>query len=476
MKKLLTLLLLAVSLLPAPLTAQTKEPALVFTHVTVVDVASGRAKPDTTVVVGGARIVALDRSGKVKVPRGGQVIDASGKFLIPGLWDMHAHSLTDNRYKWVFPLLIANGVTGVRELGTDLPYERINQIRREILEGKLLGPRFGAATARILDGKGSAINVPMVVETADEARRLVREYHRHGMDFIKPYNLLSREVYLAIVDEAKRQKIPFAGHVPFSMTAAEVSDLGQISIEHFTDIFLSCSRDEAKLRRERQELAKTSPVGPGPLIETKAAATYDERKAAALFARFARNGTWVCPTIVFYLPVITEESKRASDDRLKYIPAPTEERWRNQLKQRTESVNLSDRKALHPKRLEIVRLMHRTGVRLLAGTDILNPYLYPGFSLHDELELFVEAGLSPLEALRTATINPARFFGREKEFGTVERGKLADLVLLEASPLEDISNTRRISAVVAGGRYLSKETLQKLLAEAEAAANRVNPR
>ena|SRR5688572_26665126 len=131
---------------------------------------------------------------------------------------------------------------------------------------------------------------------------------------------------------------------------------------------------------------------------------------------------------------------------------------------------------LNPKRLEIVHLMHRTGVRLLAGTDILNPYVYPGFSLHDELELLVEAGLSPLAALQTATINPAKFLGQEKVIGTVERGKLADLVLLEANPLENISHTQRINAVVVNGRYLPQETLRKLLAEVEATANRAKPR
>jgi hypothetical protein len=471
MKKTISLLL--IFLLPGVLVAQTgQNRPVVFNHVTVIDVKRGRLTSDMTVVIMGERITAAGRTGKVRVPKNVEIIDASGKFLIPGLWDMHVHALTDNRYEWFFPLLIANGVTGVRELGNNLPLERINRIRREILEGKLLGPRFGAATTRILDGAETRLNVASPVKTTDEARRIVSDYKQQGVDFIKPYNLLSREVYLAIADEARRQKIPFAGHVPFSMSAREVSDLGQITIEHNADIFMSCSRDEEKLRQELQELVKIMPVGARQQVETKAAATYDEQRARALFARFARNGTWMCPTIIVNsLP--DRENPPESDPRLKYVPAAAVERWRSDLRQRMAIVpSVADRKMRQQRRLESIGLMQRAGVRLIAGTDAPNPYVFPGFSLHEELELLVRAGLSPLEALQTATINPAKFFGREKEFGTIEKGKFADLVLLEADPLADIKNTTKIAAVVANGRYFPKTELEKLLAQAEAAAQK----
>ena len=473
----LFLILLLSGLTFAQMTAVPPSRPLVFTHVTVIDVTGAPSKSDMTVIVANNHIAAVGRTGKVRIPKNAQVVDASGKFLIPGLWDMHIHSFTDNGYEWLFPLLIANGVTGVRELGTRLPFERINQIRRETLEGTLLGPRYGAATARVPDGPGTQISPSIVVDTADQARSLVREYKQQGIDFIKVYNLLSREVYLAIIDEAKRQKMPVVGHVPFSVTASEVSDMGQISIEHFTDIFLSCSRDEDALREERRQAsAKGLRVRPSSPIETRATATYDQRKAAALSDRFARNGTWWCPTIILS-STVPAERQREGDNRLKYIPAPTEERWRNALKESIRVIpSAEERKMRHQRKLEIVGLMHRTGVRLLAGTDAPNPYVFPGFSLHEELELFVQAGLSPLEAVQTATINPAKFLGKEKEFGTIEKGKLADLVLLEANPLENISHTRRINAVVVNGRYLPQGTLQKLLTEVEAIANGVKPR
>jgi hypothetical protein len=225
-----------------------------------------------------------------------KIVDGKNKFLIPGLWDMHAHTLTDNRYVYSFPLFIANGVTGVREMGNNLPIEEINQIQKNIASGKMLGPRFGAFTYRILDGPGSQLGVATIVTSPDSARAIVKKYKDDGAGFIKPYNLLSREVYLAIIDEAKRQHLPVEGHVPFSLTATEVSDLGQKTIEHNFDILLSCSKNENELRKDLQQQAWGQQ-------EAKAAVSYDEQKAKKLFLRLARNKTWSCPTIIFYKPL-----------------------------------------------------------------------------------------------------------------------------------------------------------------------------
>jgi imidazolonepropionase-like amidohydrolase len=480
MRKIAALLLSAILFLSALLVARTKEPSLVFTHVTVIDVAatdSRRAlKPDHTVVITGSRIDAMGKTGKIRVPAGAQVVDASGKFLIPGLWDMHVHALLEGRPEYFFPLFIANGVTGVRDMGSSLPWERIRQMRGEIADGRILGPRFGAVPGRILDGPGGRLDVGLAVATAGEGRQLVQSFKRQGADFIKVYNLLPRDVYLAIVDEAKKQGVPVAGHVPFSMTAAEVSDLGQKSIEHTTDLFTSCSRDEAALRQELRERARAGGDSNAARVqvEMKAAAGYDERKAAALFARFVRNGTWLCPTLAVRRPTTSADlGQLDADVRLKYIPPSVREGWRNAFAQRiSPSGDLELRKMRFQKTLEIVDTMQRAGVGILAGTDILNPYVFPGFSLHDELTLLVQAGLPPMAALQAATVNPAKFLRLSNSLGTVEKGKIADLVLLEANPLEDISNTQRISAVVVNGRYFPKETLRKMLAEAEAAASK----
>ncbi len=432
---------------------------LVIKNVAIIDVKANKVNRDRFVVIKENRIISVSK--KATIPKEATIIDAKGKYLIPGLWDMHAHTLTDNRYEYSFPMLIANGITGVREMGSNLPPEKINQLRQDILDGKVLGPRLGALTYKILDGPGTQTYVADTVTTTDEGRQIVRMYKEKGADFIKPYNLLSHDVYLAIADEAKRLKIPLEGHVPFSMTAAEVSDSGQITIEHNFDVLVSCSKNEAELRKEIQ--LKPALWGQA---EAKAAATYDEQKAQKLFERFAHNGTWSCPTIIFYrLPILIADDGAEKDDSLmKYIPKSLRDRWHDIFQRLSSNISIPEYRNIHYEmRSKIVGKMHHAGVQILAGTDMGAPYSFPGFSLHEELKALVDAGLSPLEALRTATLNPAKFLEEEKEFGTVENGKIADLVLLDGNPLENISNTKKIYAVIVNGKLLQRNDLDMLL-------------
>lgn len=275
---------------------------LAITSVNVIDVSAATPAAalltNRTVIITGNRITAIGEEGSTAIPAGARRLDGRGKYLIPGLWDMHAHALTE--HEWALPLFVANGVIGIREMGTILPYDRINEIRRGLADGSIVGPRIGATTARILDGVGGRTGPMTPVATGDDGRRIVREYKQNGIDFVKPYNLLERETYLAIVDEARRQGLPVSGHVPNSMTAAEASDAGQIGIEHLWDVFVSSSRDEAALRQQRLTLAKNAPAGVFPGVESKAATTYDDGKASALFARFVKNRTAVIPTLVFF--------------------------------------------------------------------------------------------------------------------------------------------------------------------------------
>ena len=457
--------------------------SLIFTHVTVIDATGSPAQPDMTVVITGNRITSVSKTGKVRLPKGESIIvDATGKFLIPGLWDMHVHSLYPGRPEFFFPLLIANGVTGVREMASVFSFAEINAIRNDIKTGKILAPRFGAVPGKILEGPGAVASPGpefVVVSTPEQAREIVRSYKQQGADFIKVYDLLSRDVYLAIVDEAKRQKIPFAGHPPVVLGAAEVSDLGQRSIEHAIDLPVSCSSNEAALRKELQELLKaaSSSQAARVTIELKALDSYDEQKAAALFARFVRKGTWQCPTLAVGRVAAVTENELINDPRMKYIPVAVRNRWRALYKQRygvAGAVENNQVKKRFQRRLEIVGAMQRAGVGILAGTDtgFGNPFTFPGLSLHEELSLLVQSGLTPMQALQAATRNAARFLKLQNSLGTIEQGKIADLVLLDADPLDDITNTRRISAVVANGRYLSEFELKKMLADVEAAASK----
>ena len=327
--------------------------------------------------------------------------------------------------------------------------------------------------------------VAISISNEADARKTVASIKDKGADFIKVYSLIPRQAYFALAGEAKKRGIPFAGHVPISVSAAEASDAGQKSIEHMEGVLLDCSTEEPELRKTIEESIKdakdtdqirASLVRALNETSSRTLETYSEEKATALFARFARNGTWQAPTLVVHrVGAFLDDKDFTNDPRLKYVRRDLRDSWKNQddfrLKNRTaESSELGKR--LLQKRLEIILAMHRAGVKMLAATDALVMYVFPGFSLHDELGLFVQAGLTPMEALQTATRNPAIYLGLSDLVGTVEIGKKADLVLLEANPLENISNTKRINAVVVNGKLIPRVTLDKMLKDAEAAATR----
>src|SRR5262249_10854801 len=313
--------------------AQTKASSLAFTHLTVIDVASGRTEPDMTVVVTGNRIAAVGK--KVKKPAGAQVIDATGKYLIPGFWGIHMHSLYGGRTDFFFPMLIANGITGVREMASPLPLEQIAMLRRQIERGEVLGPRIGAVTGKILEGPVAQLGPEFeAVSSTEEGRQIVRSRKQNGAHFIKVYNQLPREVYFAIADEAKKQQIPVAGHLPFSISANEASDAGQRSIDRLRRMLPACSSHEAEIMRNLTAADKDvmSARRAGFRADGEAAASYNPEKATALFVRFRKNNTWQCPTLAQLRKFAhTEGPMFINDERLKYIPVSVQERWRKAL-------------------------------------------------------------------------------------------------------------------------------------------------
>ena len=471
MKKVLAVLLF--STLPVLLLAKpnqsTRLKPIVLTHVTVIDATGAPAKSDMIVVITGDRITELGKSQAVRLPKDAQVVDATGKFLMPGLWDMHIHWYL----KDYLTLFIANGVTGAR-LMWGMPMHQ--QWRKEIESGSLRGPRLVIASP-IVDGPNPVWGGSVSVRDDPEARQAVSKARLEGADFIKVYSRLTREAYFAIADETKKQGIPFAGHIPQSVTVAEASDAGQKSIEHLTGVLTACSSREEELRKESELRGQAIPNPANIRQSTRSMLeSFNAEKAASLFARFKRNQNWQCPTLTVLRSTASLDDPALRDDpRLKYMPPSIRLQWDPtkdfRFKNRTaEDFDLS--RLVFKKQVEVVGAMRRAGVEFLAGTDALNPYCFPGFSLHDELVLLVSAGLTPMEALQAATVNPARYLGREKELGTVEKGKLADLVLLDANPLEDIRNTQKINAVMFGGRLITKSELQETFATVEAAANR----
>jgi len=453
---------------------EAKRNILVFTHAMVIDVAGGIAKQDYTVIVTGDRIAAMGKTAKVRVPSGAQVVDASGKFLIPGLWDMHVHPSG----KAYLPLFLANGVTGIRIMWGD-PED--HEWRKEIETGHLLGPRMVIASP-LVDGPKPYWRGSISVSSEAQARQVVDKVKADGADFVKVYQFLPRDLYFAIADEAKKQGIPFAGHVPIDVSAVEASNAGQKSFEHLVGILPACSSHADELLKDQQadlveDLASARPKFWGTR-ETKSREmmldSYSAEKAHALFAVLKNNGTWQVPTLTLLrMFAYGDDPVFLNDARLKYVPVRTRNSWDpSAIDGKHTAEDFAYMKKEFRKDLEVVGAMQNSGVGILAGTDTENPFCFPGFSLHDELGSLVQAGLSPMQALQAATLNPARFLGMEKDLGTIEKGKLADLVLLDANPLDEIGNTKKIAAVVSDGKLFSRAALDEMLAQVEALAGR----
>ncbi|GAB3695331.1 amidohydrolase family protein [Nocardiopsis oceani] len=449
-----------------------------YTHATVIDATGAPPLPDRTVLVEDGTITAVGRSSEVAVPEHAEVVDLTGRYLIPGLAEMHTHSDCD--IDALVPLLyVLNGVTTVRDMWGD---ETLRDRRRRVEAGELLGPRSVIA-GNLLDGSPSlwedvpGPKPPRIITDAQDARRAVAAEKDSGADFVKVYSRLSPEAYHAVLDEADRRDIPVVGHRSDHVPFTEQVESGQRSFEHVHGLWPALSRDaeamEAALARMRLEpdLYYASWFRQVNEVEWEAANTYGPMEAASVFDRLVANDVAYCPTLTMHQFLDLPERIRLKDPRLRYLPEGTGETWgytADALYLAGRSADESaKRRVLFEMRREAVAAMDAAGVRLIAGTDVQTLGVMPGFSLHDELELMVGAGLTPLRVLQTATVEPARFLGREAWSGTVEPGKVADLLVLDADPLADIRNTTRIHSVVVRGRHIGPEEREALFAEAE---------
>jgi len=396
-------------------------------HVTVIEVINGNTKPDTTIVITGTRITGVSPSSEISVPDHAGRVDGRGTFLIPGLWDMHVH--LGNATEAALPVLVAAGVTGVRDMGSP-SFSTLRRWRVEALSGQRIGPRI-VASGPLLTA-GPPYFWEWVVRNPAEGRRAVETLAEEGVDFIKVTQTLDRPTYFAIADEARKLDLPLAGHVPvndngvgYKVSGVEASNAGQQCLEHALGI-------------------------PLPIDE----------QDPALIPTLLKNGTWVDPTLVTYWSrAHVHELAAQNDPRLPRIAPSLKQFWDSQLPgyPKNNAIPLQ----VFKWRMEQVAELHKAGIPLLAGTDLGFAYIFPG-DVRKELELFVEAGLSPLDSLQTATINPAKYLNKETELGSVAPGKIADLVLLEANPLKDIRNLQKVRAVVLNGRFLDRAELDQM--------------
>ncbi|GAA1130768.1 amidohydrolase family protein [Kribbella jejuensis] len=459
----------------ATTTTTTRPPRITaLTDVTVIDVASGRKRPHQTVLLSADRIIGV---GRIQVPRGAVEINLTGKYVIPGLADMHVHSLGDERVSP--PLYLANGLTTVREMAGTNPM--LYDWRDRIAAGTLLGPRMVVAS-NIIDGDPTLWDPNLikviVVDGAADARAAVRRVKNEGADFVKVYSRLSRESWLAIIDEAREVGLTVHGHGPDQVSPKEVSNAGQRSIEHIHSLGLAVSTREAEVRRMLLGIK----VGTGDYngwfrqlhpIEWIAANTYSPSRAADVFGTLRRNGTRVTPTLTMHSVLDQIDYTRLDPALAKYMSEDSIGTYdyviQNLYAANRTAEEISHQHQMWAWRQRFVRELFEHDVPIMAGTDTGTPYSVPGFALHDELEHLVGAGATPRQALYAATAEPAKFLGLHTQLGSVEAGKIADLVVLDADPLTDIQNSRRINTVVTRGRIISPAARQQLLAGVEAA-------
>jgi imidazolonepropionase-like amidohydrolase len=449
---------------------------LAFTHVTVIDATGRPALPGQTVLVKGDRIAAIEKFGKLKLPGSAKVIDARGKYVIPGLWDMHVHArgtpavLSDNE-AWL-ALYLANGITGVREMGGDY-VDTVFRWRAETTKGERLGPRILSSGPKV-EGPKPRLPGSFAITDSSAARAAVDKLSTMGADFVKIHSDdFPPEGFAALMDEARKQQLTVGGHLPFlSMTMRDAIKSGVKFFEHGTLLVLGgCSRSEKQINDECAARRDSKQPMSNAERMHRYALTFDEGWTNELSSELVKNDVWVTPTLIVLRQL--ESIGRvdyAHDPQRKYLSSgfwqawePTGARPRPFFSdEAVTQIALAQEKAA-----AMIKLMQSAGVGLLAGSDCSwsNPYTFPGWSLHQELELLVQSGLSPMEVLQTATRNPARFLGELPTNGTVEEGKTANLVLLTANPLEDIRNTQKIDSVVLKGKLLMRGDLDDVLAD-----------
>jgi imidazolonepropionase-like amidohydrolase len=454
--------ILLITLLTSPrLSAQT----LTITNATVVDVSNGQLRRGTTVVIQGNRIASVGPSSAGARP-GGQVVDAKGMYVIPGLWDMHTHAYFDWTGdfgdQYVLPLFIASGVTGIRDMGSDL--DAVLRARSDVAAHRITGPRM-VVSGPMLDGPQAQYKASIAIATPQDGQRAVGLLKSKGVDFIKVQSGVPRDAYFAIAAEAKKLGIAVDGHVPDAVRASEAVSAGQRTFEHLIGIFEASTPDEDAFLKRKWGAGKDPSVNKSlaSLLDR-----YDAAREARITQLLARTKTWQCPTLFWERGQwLVDVIDYATDPDVAYTPRT----WLEKRYPSTQKSILADlatdplpvRRRFVDHELEIVRKLHAAGVPFLAGTDTpAGVNVTPGVSLHLELQRFVAAGLTPLEALQTATINPARFYGKLSDYGSVQKGRLADLVILRANPLDAIANTRTIAGVVADGKYWSQAEVEGL--------------
>jgi imidazolonepropionase-like amidohydrolase len=451
-KKSLSWILLLVILFPS--CNKVVNPDCLITNINIVDVRTGEILRNKAIAIDNNRITAI-HDKEIFGSDSTVVIDGKGKYLIPGLWDMHAH------YKWshvdLDPLLIANGITGVREMWGNMP-NVVDIPRKSQIEGSLSPDIY--TSGDLIDGNPPSFpgfGGSIVITTPDEAVKAVDRQIEEKVDFIKIYSSLSEECFMAIAREAKKRNIPFAGHIPNRVSIYKAIEARMASSEHLYGFLEGCISQNNN--------------GNSPETIEEFLRRFSEKKFDSLCSVLANSNMWLCPTLTVNRAMsYLNDTVFISDNRITYLPGYVIDIWNQKINPYTKSqidAFAKSTRARYLFELSLIGKMNNKGVKFITGTDFPNPYVFPGFSLHDELALMVKGGMSALDALKSATLNAAIFMNKEDDFGSVEVGKLASLVLLNMNPLENIENTKSIETVIVRGKVINRKALDSLLAQAK---------
>lgn len=468
----------------APRGSETTPVETVITDVTVVNIQDGSVLPHRAVVLKDGKIAQIGAANTISASAAAQQVDGSGKFLVPGFLDMHTHALgIAERQPGVWPLMLANGITGIREMsGSPLQIARAHELNKESAAGRVDAPEILAIPGIIFGGQ---------VPTAAAAVQFVQQQKDAGADFFK-VAAGGREAILAILEATRQLNMPVAGHLVPGVSATESSNLGWHAIEHLGagwGMLLDCSTDETAIRA----MLAARPPKPGappptyvvnprvfdgamtaPLYQ-RIHDTYSAPKCQTLAQVFAKNDTWQVPTLIrLRTQNFGNEPSYRNDPNLQYVDKTTRALW-TQLGQdfdtKVPPAAAATLQQFYHIEQQVTKLMQQNGVKIMAGSDLGGIWIVPGFSLHQEFHELAAAGLSPLEVLQSTTRNGAQFLHKESTMGSVDIGKTADLVLLDANPIEASANLDRIAAVFLKGRYFSRMTLNSMLHTVTAANN-----
>ena len=448
---------------------------IAISNVTIID-GPGGVRHGMTVLINNEYIGHVAKTAAITFPKNTREIDGSGKFLIPGLWDMHVHltyePLLENR---MFDLFLGYGITSVRDTGGEL--EKVIPWRQKSKANPASTPRVFVAgplldgPKPVYDGSGDLPKLGIAANTPADVWRIVDELAAANVDFLKAYELLSPEVYLALLQRAEYHDLKVTGHVPLSMDAISVSNAGLNSMEHLRNLPLACASNAQALKTERRILLKESGLSGAQLrskIHTAQRSTaienYDAQRCAKVLQVLAKNGTWQIPTMTLNL---LAKNRAYTSDRWQqtydYLPKALAQRWRASISKIDKNPTPAQYVQLANWATMITPELLKAGVPILPGTDTPIFFLTPGFSLHEELAALVSVGMTPMQVITAATQSSAEYFDMGDEVGDIAEGKLADMVLLDANPLEEIRNTSEIRAVVKHGVIFDRTELEGML-------------